>query len=150
MSWSYPINGSQTVTALATELLRLRRNIQLIEPLSMNRGIAPKDSKRPRIAFLSSMNALNRWDLQDGSWPQCAFTCWRSRLPTKRTSERRPPARLGIARCKTPCRRPAFRFRGSKREVSFRRILTVTLSPSDGERESLRAFNVATPAADRA
>ena len=51
----------------------------MIEPLSMNRGIAPKDSKRPRTAFLPSMNALNLWDCRGGSWSQCSsdFRKWR-------------------------------------------------------------------------
>ena len=46
-------------------------------PISMNTGIAPKDSKRPRIAFLSSVKAWNRWDFQDGSWSQCASDGWK-------------------------------------------------------------------------
>ena len=50
--------------------------------LLMNRGIAPKDSKHPRIACVSSMNALNLWAAGDGSWPQCVSDRWKWRLPT--------------------------------------------------------------------
>ena len=106
--------------------------------LPMNRGLALKDSKRPGIAFHSSMNALNLWDSVDGSWPQCAFTCWRSRLPTNHMAGRvtpcapSPQSPIAGAHGVT---RPATKawFRGSKREC-YRRILTLTHHPMQ-ERE---------------
>ena len=65
-----------------------------------------------------------------------------------------PPGMLdtsdGRGGVRTPSPTRLWRFRGSKREVLFRRILTLTLFQSDGERESLRAFNVASRSGDRA
>ncbi len=46
----------------------------------MNRRSPPTDSKRPGMASVQSLNALNSWGFPPSSWPQCASARRRSRL----------------------------------------------------------------------
>jgi len=53
----------------------------------MNRGSSPRDSQRPEMISVESLNALNSWAFPLGSWSQCAISrSWKLSLNRRRAA----------------------------------------------------------------
>ena len=128
--------------------------MQFESPLRMNRpqkaGASSPHSKRCRavLTFPRLAKRLECVRLADafGSWSQCASDGWRSRLPTNRTLERRPPARLGVGSLPGNGRAGGRRSGpGAQSASEGRDILTPTLSTSEREREKISSRRTRSP-----